>query len=214
VPALAGGCREGGSAASRRLVDGSEPPAVPKQAEDVAERIVGGRVRVTSAADLSPRARACLRRFAPTRIPPGTPVVERIGVSGETLTFVLPRTGFVYGCDDAAAEVEHHGPWCGGAVGMLFAGRLRDPRVDIANCRTADAEPLGFAWITPLPAARWIAVEEPGYVELYEVEGATPVRVTTSGVRTAESKVGFDYRQLAADGSTIAEERLEAGVAG
>ena len=210
VAALPAGCFHGDEARVARLFDGSDPRPVPAPL-DVRHAVVG-RVVVARVGDLGAKGRACLRMFAPARFPAQNVVVRRIGVSSETIT-VRDRAA-VYGCDDTVRSFEDKGPWCGGSVGMLFGGRLRDPRVGIVNCRNAEGEPIGFAWITPSPRARWVAVEERGYTELYEVAGRLPVRVSTSGVRTAASKVEFRYREYAADGTEVAEHTMEAGVAG
>ena len=60
-----------------------------------------------------------------------------------------------------------------------------------------------------------MSVEQPGYVEVYEVAGDLPVRVATiDGVVYERFAATFDVLEHAADGRLLREYRLEAAVAG
>jgi hypothetical protein len=73
---------------------------------------------------------------------------------------------------------------------------------------------LGFAWVQPDPGVRYVGVEQPGYVEVYETARGIPVRVTTSNVEIERSRATFDVSEHASDGRLIRKYRLEANVAG
>src|SRR5207244_1778257 len=128
---------------------------------------------------------------------------------GASLTFRDPRGGFLLACDTTRKGDR----FCGGSAGLLRRGQLVDPRLDIA-CRDRRSHQVGFAWITPLHGARWIAVEQQRYVELYKVAGGLPVRVTTSEVKVVGSSAVFRVRQYDASGRELGKETLEARVAG
>ena len=210
------GCFHGGrehAAGRPRLVDGSLPGAPPRELAALGGGAVRVRTRVLGADESRARIRACARTFD-VDVAPGAVLVERIGVAGRSLTFRAERAPWVYACDATAGPRERPGPWCGGAVGRLYGGRLRDPRLDIA-CRRRDRGVVGFAWVHPARGARWVALEEPTYTELYEVVGELPVRVATgSGARIRGSRATFELRQYAADGSEVARTTLTAVVAG
>ena len=81
-------------------------------------------------------------------------VVERIGVFGESLTFADAAHKTLYGCDggvDAAGERKP--PWCGNPAGLLFHGKLLDPRLDVL-CRDREGRPLAYAWVEPVAGVR------------------------------------------------------------
>ena len=216
APATAGCVHDdaGGAAGPSALYDGTDTVDAPAGVAKLEKPVVVGRARATTLRELGRRGRACARRFEPPAIPATAAVVHRVGVAAETLTLLHSARRTIVACEDAPRELEHHGDWCGGSSGHLFAGRLRDPRVELSNCQTSEGETIGFAWITPTSRTRWIAIEEHEYFELYEVVGGLPVRVSTSGVRVRDSRVVFDYRELAADGAQLARERMDAGVAG
>jgi len=158
------------------------------------------------------------RRFAlcrPAGIAADTRVVERIGVFGESLTFADRRNQTVYACDGGVDSAgERRLPWCGGSAGRLVAGRLLDPRLDVA-CRDRKGRPLAYAWIEPATGARWIGVEQDGYTEIYEVLGDLPVRIATGRrIELAQSRATFVVTQYDSGGQALIEGKLEAAVAG
>ena len=210
---LAAGCGGGGPKAER-LLDGTQPPAVPAALRSLEGDVVVTRVRSVRARELDrKRLDACVGPFSDVRVGASDVVVERVGIAGSSLTFEHPARPVLYGCDASAGPTEQGGPWCGGAAGELEAGRLLDPRLTI-GCRDASGAPVGFAWVEPEGDARWVAVEEPDYTEVYEVAGGLPVRVTTSRVEVTGSRATFEVAQYAADGREVARETLEAAVAG
>jgi hypothetical protein len=105
-------------------------------------------------------------------------VVRRIGVSGISVTARSPSRRAVHGCDSTVARPDRGG-WCGRAYGRLRDGRLTDPRLDL-TCLSADGDPVAFVWVEPAEGTRFVAVRQPGFVEVYEVAGSLPVRVTTT----------------------------------
>lgn len=158
------------------------------------------------------------RRFAlcrPEGIAADTPVVERIGVFAESLTFADLRNHTVYACDggiDPAGERQL--PWCGGSAGRLVAGRLLDPRLDVA-CRDRKGHPLAYAWVEPAAGARWIGVDQGSYTEIYEVLGGVPVRIATAKrIELARSRATFVVTQFDSHGKALIKGKLEARVAG
>lgn len=158
------------------------------------------------------------RRFTLCRqagIAADTPVVERIGVFAESLTFADLRNHTVYACDggiDPAGERQL--PWCGGSAGRLVAGRLLDPRLDVI-CRDRNGHPLAYAWIEPAAGARWIGVDQGRYTEIYEVLGDVPVRIATARrIELARSRATFVVTQYDSHGKALIKGKLEARVAG
>jgi hypothetical protein len=185
-----------------RLLDGSSAASPPAALARLRGPLALGRMRAVaaSAAD-SPRLHSCLRRFGLDGLPRQAVVIERLGVAGASITFRDPGANVLNGCDAVAPG----GRFCGGAVGLLRHGRLLDPRLDL-TCR------IGFAWIEPLRGARWVAVEQRTYTELYLVAAGAPVRATTDDVKDATAI--FRVRQYAADGRELTRAKLEARVAG
>ncbi|MCI0633516.1 MAG: hypothetical protein L0206_06320, partial [Actinobacteria bacterium] len=109
-------------------------------------------------------------------------------MSSESVTFRESSGRGVFGCDNGLGPREEDRRWCGGAYGVLYSGRLRDPRLSI-GCTTLGGTPMGFVWIEPKPHARYVVVGQPGYAEVYEVTGGLPVRVaTTTGVEVVGSR--------------------------
>jgi hypothetical protein len=208
------GCANG-DAAPDRLLDGSEAGEPPFGLEGVEEPAVLTKVRVVqpSARDRAERSASCLERGRGSSRPKG-PSVERIGVYSETVTFEEKSGRAIFGCDDTAGPREGNQQWCGSAYGQLYGGQLRDPRLDI-GCRTEGDEMVGFIWIQPATRVRYVSVEQPGYVEVYEIGGGLPIRVATrSGIRVEGSRATFDLFEHDADGRLLRKHRLEAAVAG
>jgi hypothetical protein len=143
------------------------------------------------------------------------PVVSRVGVNGESVTFRASSGKSLIACDRAAADAEGHAAWCGIAVGRLENGRLQDPRLDLAGCRSAADDPVAFAWVVPRRAARYVAVGQPGFVEVYRVAAGLPVRVaTTSGIDEEGSRAAFSVTEHDRRGRLLRAYTLDAQVAG
>jgi hypothetical protein len=196
-----------------RLLGGSIAPSLPKALAALGSGAVISRVRVLHAAELDARARTCVERFRPEfRIPPQTLVVERTAAIGASLTFVDSGRRVVLGCD-RTVRPSANGPWCARSVGRLFAGRLRDARVDIL-CVDARGSPVGFGWLEPTRGARWIVVGTESPAEVEEVSAGLPVRVSTREVDTARSSATFAVTEYDSAGKEVDRYRLRARVAG
>jgi hypothetical protein len=140
-------------------------------------------------------------------------VVTRIGVSSETVTF--RERSAVAGCDTSRTTGADRERWCGGSYGRLFGGHLRDPRLDIAGCRTPDGDPIAFAWIEPRRGAEYVVVRQPGFAEVYPVVRGLPVRVaTTSSIESDPIGATFDISEHDGAGRALRSYRLTARPAG
>ncbi len=199
-----------------RLIDGTpaeRPSAVTL--EGIAKDQIATTVNVVDARRVAPATRAaqCLRR-ARDHAAVG-PMVARVGVNGETVTFRSSSGQSLIACDRAAAVSEGRDVWCGIAVGRLERGRLQDPRLDLAGCRTAAAGPVAFAWVEPGRATRYVTVGQPGFTEVYRVASGLPVRVTTtSNIDQKGSRASFRITEHGGDGSLLRAYTLDARVAG
>ncbi len=121
----------------------------------------------------------------------------------------------VFGCDAAAGAREPPAWACGGAAGKRVAGALVDARLGLANCLDRSGSPVAFAWVEPAAGAHWVAVEREAWHELYEVEGALPVRVaSTDGIDEGKGVVQLAVRHLSATGRTLRRDELLLRVAG
>ena len=205
------GCAGGDNEAPTHLVDGTEASEPRVMLEDVSSPVLT-RVRVIPPDEVEDGsiAASCLDERRPAQ--PASVLVERLGVESETVTY-RDRSGiWLQGCDDTGNA---DGKWCGGAVGRLYGGHLRDPRLNIAACETSDGNPVALAWVEPSADARFLVLEQPGYAEVFEVAGKLPIRLaTTSGVQLAGSTATFDLTEHDAEGKLLRRYRLEAAVAG
>jgi hypothetical protein len=196
------------------LVDGSAAvqPKVPLQG--IGSPVILTRVKVTASDEVeqgSPEAR-CLGGPARGGKPIGD-VVVRIGVWSASVTF--RETSSVGGCDGTGAASASGPRWCGGSYGRLVAGRLRDPRLDLAGCRTANGRAAAFAWVDPGPRTRYVVVREPGYAEAYPIVHGLPVRIaTTSHIASEPLGASFEVFEHDATGRLLRRYRLEARPAG
>ena len=120
----------------------------------------------------------------------------------------------LFACDASASTAVGRTAFCGNAYGRLEHGRLRDPRLDLAACRTAGGDSVGFAWVEPRPDAAYVAVRQKGFMEVYPVRRATPVRVTTLDVDPDASGATFELSEHARDGTLLRTSTLQARVAG
>ena len=199
-----------------QLIDGTpaeRPSAVTL--EGIAEDQIATTVNVVDARRVAPTTRAaqCLRR-ARDHAAVGS-VVSRVGVNGESVTFRASSGQSLIACDRAAAVKDGRDGWCGIAVGRLEHGRLQDPRLDLAGCRAAAADPVAFAWVEPGSTARYVTVGQPGFTEVYRVTSGLPVRVTTtSGIDEDGSRASFRITEHDGDGRLLRAYMLDARVAG
>ncbi len=197
------------------LMDGSPAPDVPVELEGVDEPTVLTLVRVVRAAQRKPEtASALCLRGRNWGIRAAGSSVERVGVYSESVTFRQESRRGVFGCDNSPGPREEHRRWCGGAYGMLYSGHLRDPRLGL-GCSTSDGERMGFVWIEPVPKARYVTVQQPGFAEVYEVAGELPVRIaTTSGLNVDPLGATFHLWEHDAAGRLLRRHRLDAVPAG
>jgi hypothetical protein len=190
----------------RRLIDGSSAPAVPKPLRGQDPTFVMTRARVTPTTAARRRVIACAvgERVIGK-------IVERLGVNGRTLTFRKPDSG-IQGCDRYPKARLIQAPWCGGAAWVLRDGRVSDPRLDLCY-DTRGRALIAFGWINPVPHARWIVVDQPGYREVYPVAGHLPVRVSTvSGLGRAGGAV-FHTTQYDKHGVLLVRRKVVAAIA-
>jgi hypothetical protein len=139
-------------------------------------------------------------------------VVERVGASGQSVTYVDPERREARGCD-ARAPITGTSPWCGRAYARLRARRLADPRLSL-TCRSRGDEPLAFAWVQPAAGSSYVVVAQPGYSEVYRVAGRVPVRITTANVDLGDASAVFAISEHAPDGRVLRTYDLEAHVSG
>jgi hypothetical protein len=195
------GCR--GHDPPDTLFDGTRPGTTPLFSDDV----VVSRVRLVSSSDLPDSLRASCPSLRKS-----VEVVQRTGVEGGSLTFRDPSEPGVLACDAAPGEYEL-APWCGVSAGRLYSGRLQDPRLDL--CQSRDGRLTGFVWIEPVRGAKWVALDQGSYSELYEVAGELPVRIaSTRDVELEGSRASFDVTQYDGGGRELARGTVEAAVAG
>ena len=121
----------------------------------------------------------------------------------------------LYACDGRPAHGSGTANWCGTAYGRLEHGRLLDPRLDLSACTDVGGRPLAFAWMEARDDARYVAVRQPGYTEVYPVRGRVPVRIaSTTGVDLERSRASFEISEHDARGQLLRAYELEASVAG
>lgn len=212
---LATGC-DGDDHAPSRLLDGSSALQLPVELGGVRGSSALTRVQVVSVQDVEPgsMSSSCLHANWNEAEPAGR-IVERTGVVSQSVTFRDRSGRGLYGCDNSAGPREEDRRWCGRAFGRLYAGRLRDPRLDLGSCSTRDEDPVGFAWVEPHRGARYLAVEQPGYAEVYRVAEGLPVRVaTTTEVEIGESRATFRLSEHDSAGRILRRYRVEAVVSG
>jgi hypothetical protein len=198
-----------------QLMDGSAATA-PHVFLSGVDRAIATKVEVVDVARLAEgsAATACLDREgadAQTRS-----AVVRVGVNGESVTFRAASGRSLHACDNSAGKREPRDRWCGTAYGRLEGGRLTDPRLDLAMCTTATGEPVAFAWVEPAADTAFVAVRQPGFVEVYEVAARLPVRVVTTGssITVEESTASFEISEHDRRGALVRAYTLDARVAG
>jgi hypothetical protein len=192
-------------------MDGSDAISPPVGLEGIEDAVLTKARVVTPSERAGTASASCLMHEWSVR--PAGDSVERVGVTTESVTFREVDNRGVFGCSRSVGPQDSERRWCGLAYGRLHQGRLRDPRLDIL-CGTT-REPVGFAWVTPGPATRYVAVEQPGFVEVYRVLGELPVRVATvNGVDFERSSAHFDISEHDEQGRLTRRYTLEAAVAG
>ncbi len=180
-----------------QLVDGSR--AAPSH---VAFENVDAPVLATVARRRSVDARCDLE------VGPDAVVVERVGVSGASVTAWSPRERIVRACDRTTA-----GSPCGHAFTRLRPAGQLDPRLSL-TCTDSDGARVGFAWIAPGARTTYVVVAHAQHAEAYRVLAGAPVRITTHDVDLATSSARFDVSEHAADGRRLDSYFLVARVAG
>ncbi len=215
IAVLAPACNGAEDTAPEALMDGSPVKQLSVELEGVHGPVVPTKSLVVHAAGAkwAGRSESCLQA-RDRGVQPDSLSIERVGVSTESVTFRDTSGRAVFACDNSLGPRESNRRWCGSAYGRLHDGRLRDPRLDI-GCATQDGTPVGFAWIEPDAETRYLAVQQPKYVEVYEVVNELPVRVaTTTGVEIAGSRATFELAEHGSDGRLFRRYRLETAVAG
>ncbi|OFW75691.1 MAG: hypothetical protein A2Y55_10965 [Actinobacteria bacterium RBG_16_68_12] len=208
------GCDSNDSGAPLTLMTGARAPEPATNLEGVEGRAAMTSVTTgrTDAIEPGTMIAECVERAGSDTL--SGPIVIRLGVSGESVTFRDETRHGLHGCDNSLGPREARQRACGVAFGQLLAGRLRDPRLNVGGCSTRDGEPLGFAWVEPDTGTRFVAVEQDGYVEVYETAAGLPIRVTTGDVDIERSSAEFRISEHGSDGHLIRRYRLEASVAG
>jgi hypothetical protein len=214
VVAAAAGCSGEDRTVPSVLVDGAPARPPPVTLEGVDDATVASRVRVLRSGSLRSgwQIGRCVSASAPAD--PGNGVVERVGVSGASITFSDSLRRELRGCD--ATRVREAGGstiWCGHAFARLRAGRLRDPRLSL-TCRDDHGDPLGFAWIQPGSGAAYVVVAHSGYHEVHRVVAGLPVRVTTDDVDPAAASATLVVGEHGRDGRRLRSYEVEARVSG
>ena len=206
VVAAAVGCSGDAPQPPKALADGSpaRPAPVALEGGDVS---VMTRVRILNRGAIGPSGAASCRGV---RIGDSV-ALERIGVSGRTVTSHAEERAEIRACDSVARE--GRGTWCGHAYARLREGMLRDPRLSL-SCRDSEGEPVGFAWVQPHPEAAFVVVASPEYDEVYPTAENLPVRVMTGDVDPASASATFAVSEHARDGLRLRSYELEARVSG
>jgi hypothetical protein len=158
---------------------------------------------------------SCLSSDERAEVSGDTVVVQRVSVSGRSLTFADRSGTGVYACDGGIdSSGERAPPWCGEAFGAYVDGRLLDPRLDVI-CRDRSRAPLAYAFVEPVAGAHWIGVDQGGYTEIYEVLAGLPVRIAGSReIDVDQARAAFAVTQYDLEGRELVRGRLEAAVAG
>jgi len=146
-----------------------------------------------------------------------TVAIERVGPTAASIT--LRHGSDLDSCDEIPNRLKDRNsqladtPWCGGAVGRLRDGALRDARLVL--CWPADGGPLtAFAWINPRPGVRWIVIRDGETRHVYEVAAGLPVRVARKLKATVAESASFDVEEYASDGTRLRSYTLDTKVAG
>ncbi len=193
------------------LIDGSPARPLTVALEGVDIPTVATVVRVTPA-DSAAAESAAASCIASIGTPAKGAIVERVGVSGRSVTFLGGGRRSAHACD-ARTRGDNVETWCGHAFGRVESGRLRDPRLSL-SCRSAADDPIGFAWIQPNTATTFVVVRQSGYAEVYVVAANAPMRVTTTDTDPASSHATFAISEHTRAGRQVRQYELEAHVSG
>jgi hypothetical protein len=140
-------------------------------------------------------------------------VVERAGRIARSVTVTQRGSRSIFACDRTGIPLEGR-PWCGFSAGRLRNGQVDDPRLDVL-CLDRERRHVGAAFVNPVRGARWIAVDQGSYRELYPVAGGVPVRIAgTRSVDYGRARATFVIAQIGAGGRVLARGRIVAHVAG
>jgi hypothetical protein len=192
----------------RDLVDGTRPPRLPSALADQPGTFVMTKVRVLPGRRVKRLTVECAAGDGPG---PRTPVVERIGVHGRTITF-RSRYSSIHACDGNPHARPVYPPWCGGAAWTLRNGRVSDPRLDL--CYDKRSRPvIGFGWINPVRHAEWIVVDQRGYREVYSAAEGLPVRVSTGSGLGRLGSATFHIAQYDVRGVLLVRKKVVAAIA-
>jgi hypothetical protein len=213
APVLTGCARE--PAHPTRLVDGSPVRVSTIDFEDARSPVLLAKLGAVRAGRLASgsRASSCLR--AGWSEGAAGDVVHRVGVDGESVTFLAASGGAVMACDGAAQSPTSTRAWCGHAYGRLTGGRLHDPRLDLGGCATGSGTPVAFLWVEPERRTRYVVVERRGFSEAYATSSGLPVRVSaTENIDVTRSAAIVEVSEHDAVGRRLRAYELEARVAG
>ncbi|HEU5211230.1 MAG TPA: hypothetical protein VFU10_00510 [Gaiellaceae bacterium] len=209
----AGGCGGSGLLAPDRLSDGSTPPALPAALKGIEGAVMTG-TRTLHGRDLEDAPAVDCIKNMPGGAPP-LAAVEAVTVDGHTLTFSTADRQRLVACDGAARRRPSR-RWCGTATTRwLGGGGIEDPRLDLANCLTADGATVAYTWVVPPARARWLVVDHDHFREVYDAGSAYPVRVsTTDGIDVKTSSATIHVRSYDAAGKEVGDDTVNAQVAG
>ena len=188
-------------------------PRVELQGESGATVTTKVRVVRVRTMPLDRPTRSCLLEHDVTASESLASVVERVGAHGSSITFA--SSAGLHACDAASEPRNSRHRWCGVAFGVLRRGRLDDPRLDVAACRTASGDPVAFVWVSGGPRTRYVAVVQNGYTEVYERAGDLPIRIaTTRGIEADGSRVIVRLSEHDGRGRLLSRYELAAVPAG
>jgi hypothetical protein len=210
--ALAAAACSGDDGPPTRLADGSPAEATTVELEGVEAPTLATKVDLIRATRI-PKGSADAACLASGGVDPGSFAVRRVSIAGESVTLRTASGGALRACDDSS-DSQSGETWCGHAYGRLEAGRLTDPRLDLA-CTTDAGDPVAFAWVEPSADAAFVAARQRGFVEVYKTAGDLPVRVaTTTGIVEDESSATLEISEHDLHGALLRTYALDARVAG
>jgi len=195
------------SSSNHRLVDGFPAPPVPRALQGY-DGVTMTRARTGTVASMHGLISGCPEARQAKQ---SGQVVERVGVRGRSVTFVVGQA-ILAGCDRNPSARASYGRWCGTSGWNLVRRRVSDPRLDL--CYDGHGRPvIAFGWINPVSRAKWIVIGQPGYREVYPVAAGLPVRVSTvSGLGGAGGAV-FQTSQYDAAGVLLVRRKVVAAIA-
>lgn len=195
------------------LLDGTPGREAPVELEGVQGDTILTATTVIPVGSLEPGtfAHSCLEERSADTAAEGSAVV-RVGVTSESVTVREAGGRALRGCSSSGRR-DNDQSSCGSVHALLDSGRLRDPRLSVA-CTTTDGKPVGSAWIEVSERTRYVAVWQPGYLEVYEAAAGLPVRVATVTDVKLEGSATFDLSEHDAEGRLLRRDRVEMAVAG